>query len=252
MATVDLGSIRFNWKGAYSGGTAYVVDDVVSSGGSSYICIQAHAAGTQAVSVTAYWSVMAEAGTDGTTLPAYGADGNVLTSTGSAWASEAAAGGGKLLEVYSITKTDSYEDSSGNWTDIPSLTLDVTNTAIGERFLCSAALSTSCNGITYANFHRLLIDGTNVGMGDVDGSNTNKSRVNAGNMPASATDAGETQSVAFDYLYTTVAAATHTIKLQAFAHGGAVQINITSGDDSNSPQYARSSSTLTVMRLAAA
>ena len=32
MATVDVGAIRFNWRGAYAGGTAYVVDDVVSSG----------------------------------------------------------------------------------------------------------------------------------------------------------------------------------------------------------------------------
>ena len=41
MATVNLGAIRFNWKGAYNNGTAYVVDDVVSSGGNSYICILA-------------------------------------------------------------------------------------------------------------------------------------------------------------------------------------------------------------------
>jgi len=66
MATVDLGAIRFNWKGAYSAGTAYVVNDVVSSGGSSYMCIQAHGAGTQAVSVAAYWSIMSSAGTNGT------------------------------------------------------------------------------------------------------------------------------------------------------------------------------------------
>ena len=66
MATVDVGALRFNWKGAYSGGTAYVVDDVVSSGGSSYVCIQAHAAGTQAVSVAAYWSIMSQVGNNGT------------------------------------------------------------------------------------------------------------------------------------------------------------------------------------------
>ena len=41
MATVNLGNIKFNWKGAYNGSTAYVVDDVVSNSGSSYICIQA-------------------------------------------------------------------------------------------------------------------------------------------------------------------------------------------------------------------
>ena len=37
MATVNLGSIKFNWKGTYAGGTAYKVDDVVSYNGSSYI-----------------------------------------------------------------------------------------------------------------------------------------------------------------------------------------------------------------------
>ena len=41
MATINLGAIKFNWKGAYNSGTAYAVDDVVSSGGSSYVCILA-------------------------------------------------------------------------------------------------------------------------------------------------------------------------------------------------------------------
>mgnify|MGYP001251947044 FL=1 len=41
MATINLGAIKFNWKGPYNNGTAYVVDDVVSSGGSSYVCILA-------------------------------------------------------------------------------------------------------------------------------------------------------------------------------------------------------------------
>ena len=41
MAEINLGAIKFNWKGAYAGGTAYVVDDVVSYLGSSYVCILA-------------------------------------------------------------------------------------------------------------------------------------------------------------------------------------------------------------------
>ena len=45
MATIDLGKIKFNWRGTYSGGTAYVPDDVVyyvdGSVGSSYICVAA-------------------------------------------------------------------------------------------------------------------------------------------------------------------------------------------------------------------
>jgi len=73
MATVTLGSIKFNWKGAYNSSTAYAVDDVVSSGGNSYVCIQAHT--NQAVgNATAYWNIMSSAGTNGT-------DGTDLTST---------------------------------------------------------------------------------------------------------------------------------------------------------------------------
>ena len=73
MATVNLGRIKPVFRGAYSGSTAYVVDDIVTSGGSSYICIQAHGAGTQAVNQTAYWTQMAAGGTDvGTTITTQG------------------------------------------------------------------------------------------------------------------------------------------------------------------------------------
>ena len=61
---VNLGAIRFNWKGAYAGATAYVADDVVSSGGASYICILASTG--NATSNATYWSVMSSAGTNGT------------------------------------------------------------------------------------------------------------------------------------------------------------------------------------------
>jgi len=73
MATINLGAIKFNWKGAYNSSTSYAVDDVVSSGGNSYVCIQAHS--NQAVgNATAYWNIMSSAGTNGT-------DGTDLTST---------------------------------------------------------------------------------------------------------------------------------------------------------------------------
>lgn len=65
MATINLGAIKFNWKGAYNSSTTYAVDDVVSSGGNSYVCIQAHS--NQAVgNATAYWNIMSSAGTNGT------------------------------------------------------------------------------------------------------------------------------------------------------------------------------------------
>jgi hypothetical protein len=52
------------WQGAYSAGTAYVVNDVVSYNNSSYICIL-NSTGNLPTNTT-YWSLLALAGTNGT------------------------------------------------------------------------------------------------------------------------------------------------------------------------------------------
>jgi hypothetical protein len=72
MATINIGSIKFKWQGAYAGGTAYTVDDVVSYNGSSYICILA-STGNLPTNAT-YWEQMSAKGTNGT-------DGTDLTTT---------------------------------------------------------------------------------------------------------------------------------------------------------------------------
>ena len=73
MATINLGSLKFNWTGAYNSGTSYAIDDVAQANGNSYVCIQAHS--NQAVgNATAYWNIMSSAGTNGT-------NGTDLTST---------------------------------------------------------------------------------------------------------------------------------------------------------------------------
>jgi len=76
MATLNLGRIKPVFRGAYSGSTAYVVDDIVTHGNESFICIQAHGAGTQATSQTAYWTKLAAKGTDGTDV------GTTITTQG--------------------------------------------------------------------------------------------------------------------------------------------------------------------------
>lgn len=80
MATVNLGSIKFNWQGAYDNATAYAVDDVVSSNGSSYICIAATTGNTPPNAT--YWEQMSAKGTDGTN-GTNGTDvGTVITTQG--------------------------------------------------------------------------------------------------------------------------------------------------------------------------
>ena len=63
MATINLGSIKFNWKGTYAGGTAYVVDDIVTSGGETFICILASTG--NATSNDSYLTKLVQLGTDG-------------------------------------------------------------------------------------------------------------------------------------------------------------------------------------------
>ena len=65
MATVNIGNIKFNWKGPWSNSTTYAVDDVVSLSGSSYISIQA-GSNQNPASASAYWQQMSSAGTNGT------------------------------------------------------------------------------------------------------------------------------------------------------------------------------------------
>jgi hypothetical protein len=44
MAEFKLGRIKFVWQGTWTTGTGYVVDDVISNGGQSYVCVKNHTA----------------------------------------------------------------------------------------------------------------------------------------------------------------------------------------------------------------
>ena len=94
MATINLGAIKFNWKGPYNNGTAYAVDDVVSSGGSSYVCILASTG--NAVSNGTYWQVLAEGGDVATTLTT---QGDILYRDGSGLQRLAAGTSGQVLQT---------------------------------------------------------------------------------------------------------------------------------------------------------
>ena len=98
MATLNLGNIKLNWKGAYAGGTAYVVDDVVSYSGSSYICKLA-STGNLPTDGT-YWDQMSSAGTNGTDLTStLTAQGDIVYRDGSGLAKLGAGTSGQYLKT---------------------------------------------------------------------------------------------------------------------------------------------------------
>lgn len=165
MATIDLGRIKFKWQGAYNGATAYVVDDVVSYSGSSYVCILASTGNLP--TNTTYWSIMAQAGTDITSLAGL-AQGDILYYDGSNWVrlgagtngqalltggaganpSWGAVAGGKILQVvygqhssYASTTSTSYVDLSAN------TNVTITPSATSSKILVLAHFNeVYCNG----------------------------------------------------------------------------------------------------------
>jgi hypothetical protein len=112
MAQIDLGSIKFNWKGSYSGATAYVVDDVVESSGSSYICIAATTG--NAPPNASYWEQMSSAGTDGTDLTStLTTQGDILYRDGSGLQRLGAGTSGQYLQTGGTGANPSWSSVSG-------------------------------------------------------------------------------------------------------------------------------------------
>ena len=70
MATINLGRIKPVFQGAYNNSTAYVVDDIVTFGGETFICILASTG--NATSNATYWSKLAKKGDDVSQLTTHG------------------------------------------------------------------------------------------------------------------------------------------------------------------------------------
>jgi|TARA_B100000073_G_scaffold91201_1_gene72029 hypothetical protein len=117
MATVNLGNIKFNWKGAYNNSTAYVVDDVVSNSGSSYICILASTG--NAPTNTTYWQQMSAAGTNGTDVgTTITTQGDLLYRDGSGLQRLAAGTAGHVLQTGGAGANPSWTAVSSDYVKI--------------------------------------------------------------------------------------------------------------------------------------
>jgi hypothetical protein len=95
ITSINLGKIKFNWKGAWALGVAYVKDDVVRYSGSSYVVVTGHTSATSWATNSSKFELMAEGTTPTTTKGdlifrdtsadnrlAIGASGQVLTVEG--------------------------------------------------------------------------------------------------------------------------------------------------------------------------
>ena len=63
MTVINLGNLKFTWKGEWATSTAYNKDDIVKYGPSAYVCVDAHTSDSSAFSVdlsASRWEVMSE------------------------------------------------------------------------------------------------------------------------------------------------------------------------------------------------
>jgi hypothetical protein len=159
MATIDLGKIKLVNRGAYNNSTAYTVDDLVQSGGTTYICIQ-NSTGN-AVTNSSYWNVLAQGGTDiGTTLTT---QGDILYRDGSGLQRLAAGTSGQVLQTGGSGANPSWTAVASDCVKLASVNNDNVNasyydfqSAFNEstyqnyKFIWTMTASTSIDpGITY-------------------------------------------------------------------------------------------------------
>ena len=169
MATLNLGNIKFNWKGAYAGGTAYVVDDVVSYSGSSYICKLA-STGNLPTNGT-YWDQMSSAGTNGTDLTTtLTTQGDVLYRDGSGLQKLAAGTSGQYLKTQGT-------GANPVWSDVTTSVLKVESFRSTTRQTgFSGSYSTVMNGnyTKVSASSKIVVFCTYAQFGESNGSGTNQ------------------------------------------------------------------------------
>ena len=112
MATLNLGRIKPVFRGAYAGGTAYVVDDIVTSGNETFICILASTG--NATSNATYWTKLAAKGTDGTDVgTTITTQGDILYRDGSGLQRLAKGTASQVLAINTGATAPEWVDASG-------------------------------------------------------------------------------------------------------------------------------------------
>ena len=257
MATINLGAIKFNWKGAYSGATAYVVDDVVESGGNSYVCIAATTGNTPPNAT--YWELMAQAGTNGTdgtdltsTLTTQGdilyRDGSGLARLGAGTSGQALITGGTganpswgdvsggLIQTQYYNYTGVLSATNQSWQDLGSFSVSITPTSTSSKILVHCTFGRITGGTDGANTvaFRITRNGTAVGIGNVDG---NRERMGWSILGANYSSSNHADGSCFTYIDAPATTSTLTYKVQNYVENGTLLLNRNEGYSNDSSIY---------------
>lgn len=155
-------------------------------------------------------------------------------------------GVGKILQVVSTAKTDTFSSSSTSFTDITGLTATITPASASNKILVMVSLNASIpSTLTNGGQLRITRDATEIIVGDSAGSRT---RVTFGNIVTTSGHAAHNYAMNYLDSPATASSITYGVELRMVsAHSGNINRSSTDADQS---AYARSASTITVMEVA--
>ena len=191
--------------------------------------------------------------TDGIITSAKIADGTIVNAdinASAAIVSTKLSGVGKVLQVVSTNKTDTFASSSiaNTFVDVTGLSVSITPSSASNKILILATINHGVDGIR-ATALKLLRDSTAINIGTALGNRPAASTVGIGENYD--TNRGEVSSINFLDSPNTTSAITYKIQVGILeATANVARIN-TSGADGDATYIARSASTITVMEIAA-
>ena len=147
-----------------------------------------------------------------------------------------------IVQVLSVTKTDTFTTTSATFVDITGLTVTITPTSATNKILIFSDIQTSDTGNVVSIV--LLRNSTAICIGDAAGT---RAQASAASRIASSADA-RTQSLNFLDSPATTSATTYKIQIKTSSPTAYVN---RSGQDSDSSAFARTASTITVMEVSA-
>ena len=154
--------------------------------------------------------------------------------------------GGKVLQVVSTTKTDTFSLSTGStYTDITGLSVSITPSSASNKILVMYNVSVGSNGTSGFAYTKLLRGSTSIFVGDTAGS-----RISASNGGTSISS-NVISKHCIEFLDSPATTSATTYKIQAYAQVGTAQIYVNrtySGLDTTG--FTRDASSITVMEIA--
>jgi hypothetical protein len=180
---------------------------------------------------------------------AVGTNGHVLTAdsaetTGLKWA--APAGGGKVLQVVSTTKTDTFTTSSTSYTDVTGLSVSITPTSATSKILIFVNMMGQGKAAGADLGGQLLRGSTAISVG------TSVSTRTAASVATGAPGGSSQLSSSVTFLDSPATTSATTYKMQVKANGGGAAVYVNrSENDVDDPAIFRTASSITVMEIGA-